>query len=95
MRDVRDGARHAGVVEGWREEASDLCWRYRGVVKANENEAGQRSSRIPVNKGRVGGDSTSDLSGRSLVDGASRVTPNPRTESGSTRSKLVRVRHLW
>ena len=36
------GARRAGVVEGWREEASNLCWRYRGVVKAGENEAGHR-----------------------------------------------------
>jgi len=42
MRDVRDSARYAGVIEGWREEASDLYWRYRGVVKAGENEAGQR-----------------------------------------------------
>ena len=40
---MRDSARHAGIAEGRRELASDLCWRYRGVVKAGENEAGHRS----------------------------------------------------
>jgi len=53
-----------------------------------------RSSRIPVNKRRIGGNGTSDLPRRSLVDGAGRVTPNPQTEGGSTRSKLARVRHF-
>jgi len=42
MRDVRDGARHAGIIEGQRGLVSDLCCRVLGVVKANENEAGQR-----------------------------------------------------
>ena len=37
---MRDGARHAGLAEGRRELASDLYWRYRGVVKAGENKAG-------------------------------------------------------
>ena len=37
---MRDGARHAGLAEGRRVLASDLYWRYRGVVKAGENEAG-------------------------------------------------------
>ena len=39
---MRDSARHAGLAEGRRELASDLYWRYRGVVKAGENEAGHR-----------------------------------------------------
>ena len=39
---IHDSARHAGLAEGRRELASDLYWRYRGVVKAGENEAGQR-----------------------------------------------------
>ena len=41
MREVRDGARHAGIVEGQSGPVSDLCWRYLGVVKAGEIEAGQ------------------------------------------------------
>ena len=44
MREVRDGARHAEIVEGRSGPVSDLCWRYLGVVKAGENEAGHRNS---------------------------------------------------
>ena len=40
MREVRDGARHAEIVEGRSGPVSDLCWRYLGVVKAGEIEAG-------------------------------------------------------
>ena len=40
MREVRDSARHAEIVEGRSGPVSDLCWRYLGVVKADENEAG-------------------------------------------------------
>ena len=42
MREVRDSARHAEIVEGRSGPVSDLCWRYLGVVKADENEAGHR-----------------------------------------------------
>ena len=45
---MRDGARHAGLAEGRRELASDLYWRYRGVVKAGENKAGQHDVRVHV-----------------------------------------------
>ena len=54
MREVRDGARHAGIVEGQSGPVSDLCWRYLGVVKAGEIEAGQRvSASIRVKSLRV------------------------------------------
>ena len=43
MREVRDSARHAEIVEGRSGPVSDLCWRYLGVVKADENEAGHRT----------------------------------------------------
>ena len=42
MQEVRDGARHAEIVEGRSGPVSDLCWRYLGVVKAGEIEAGHR-----------------------------------------------------
>ena len=42
MREVRDSARHAEIVEGRSGPVSDLCWRYLGVVKAGEIEAGHR-----------------------------------------------------
>ena len=42
MREVRDSARHAEIVKGRSGPVSDLCWRYLGVVKADENEAGHR-----------------------------------------------------
>ena len=45
MREVRDSARHAEIVEGRSGPVSDLCWRYLGVVKADENEAGHRHPR--------------------------------------------------
>ena len=39
---MRDSVRHAGIAEGRRELASNLCWQYQGAVKAGENEAGHR-----------------------------------------------------
>jgi len=54
-----------------------------------------RSSRIPVNKGWVGGDGTGDLPRRSLVDGTRRVSPDVRPEGGGTSGELLGVRHLW
>jgi len=51
------------------------------------------SSRIPINGGRIGGDSVGDLPRRSLIDGASRVTPNSRTKGGGTSSETRGIRH--
>ena len=56
---MRDSARHAGLAEGRRELASDLYWRYWGVVKAGKNEAGQRDgSRSALTIQLLGGECT-------------------------------------
>jgi len=48
------------------------------------------SSRIPVNKGRVGGDGASDLPRRSLTDSTRGIT-----KGRGTRCETLRGRHLW
>jgi len=53
------------------------------------------SSRIPVDKGRVGSDASGDLPKRSLVNGTRRVTPDVGTEDGGTSSEMLRVGHMW
>jgi len=52
------------------------------------------SSRIPINKGGIGGDGAGDLPRRSLVDGARRVTSDVRPEGGGTSGELLGVRHF-
>jgi len=46
------------------------------------------SSRIPVDKGRVGSDALGDLPRRSSVNGTRRVTPDVGTEDGGTSANL-------
>ena len=75
MREVRDGARHAGIVEGQSGPVSDLCWRYLGVVKAGEIKAGHLLGTFEFQPSLVGTRSPNQegVIGPSLVIGKLRL----------------------